>query len=784
MSLPGTGLGDRHAHRRPLAAAILVVLLLAAVVFSQLRVRTDMADFIPAGGSQAARLMEGEIRSGAVTSLILVAIEGVNSAELARISNALADGMRASGAFRFVANGRQLVSPAEREWLFRYRYLLSPGVTASSFEAGALRSDFERLLRGLQGAASPVLERIGFADPTGAFLALAGAAEGSSHVQTRHGVWFAAGAGRALLIARMQAGGLDVAAQDRALAAIRRTFAASRPGTARLLLAGPAIFAHDAAQAIRHDIELLSIVSTLLVAAVLVWRFRSPWVIAAIGVPIVLSICVAALVVQIVFGFVHGITLGFGTTMLGVSVDYPVLLIGHRKRGEAAPATLRRIGPAFNLAVATAALGLAGMTFSGFPGLSQLGLFSVTGVLTAAAATRWFLPRLIVAADLAPVAAGDPALLRRLERLRAWRGAALLPVAAAGVLLLLGGGPPAQHDLAAMSPVPKAALDLDTRLRADLGVPDVGPLLVVQGATAEAVLRREDGLMRRIGALVREKVLAGVDAANRLLPSVATQELRRAALPSRKVLAARIGEASKDLPFQPTAFDPFLNDVAAARALPPVRPEDVRSIALAERISPLLFSRHGSWFGIVVPRGVSDRGRLIAAIPNRDGMTWLDMRAEADGLLQQATAQAWRWLAGGGVAAFAALALSLRDWRRLARVAGAVGASLLIAFAVLALMGERFSLLQIVAIQLVAGVGLDYALFFARPQLDEEERSRTLRTLVTCNIMSLLTFGLLAFCRTPLLREIGVTVAVGMVSAMACAFMFAGELQPAAVVEV
>ena len=125
-----------------------------------------------------------------------------------------------------------------------------------------------------------------------------------------------------------------------------------------------------------------------------------------------------------------------------------------------------------------------------------------------------------------------------------------------------------------------------------------------------------------------------------------------------------------------------------------------------------------------------------------------------------------------------ALALALRDTRRLLRVTGAVAAALLLTFAILGLSGARLSLLHIIALQLVAGVGLNYALFFARRQLDEEERSRTLRTLVTCNGMSLLTFGLLAFCRTPLLREIGVTAAVGMVAAMVFAFLFAGEASP------
>jgi predicted exporter len=41
--------------------------------------------------------------------------------------------------------------------------------------------------------------------------------------------------------------------------------------------------------------------------------------------------------------------------------------------------------------------------------------------------------------------------------------------------------------------------------------------------------------------------------------------------------------------------------------------------------------------------------------------------------------------------------------------------------------------------------------------------------------MTLMTFGLLALCRTPLLRDIGATVVVGVVAAMIFAFLFAGQ---------
>ena len=339
-------------------------------------------------------------------------------------------------------------------FLFRNRYLLSPAVTDQSFATAALQADFAHVLRLLQSSASALGSQFGLSDPTGAFLALGKEWAGASQVRSAHGVWFASDRDRALLLAATRARGMDVAGEQAATAAVQAAFAAANPGSATLVATGPPVFARDAAALIRGDVERLSIVSTLLIAALLLWRFRSPWVIAAIAVPVVLSIAAAALAVQAAFGFVHGVTLGFGMTMLGVTVDYPVLLIGHRKRGEAASGTLRRIGQAFALAVVTASLGLTGMLFSGFPGLSQLGLFSVTGILVAAAVTRWVLPRLIVAADLAPTALDDPAGFSRIERLRAGRGVGVAVCAAAALYLVWAGGLRWQTDLTALSPVP------------------------------------------------------------------------------------------------------------------------------------------------------------------------------------------------------------------------------------------------------------------------------------------------------------------------------------------
>jgi predicted exporter len=759
----------------PIAVALLGATLLAALIFSRIDVHSDMTDFLPRGRSEAARLMLEELRTGSATGLVMLGIENAPPDVLAQISRDMTDAMVHSGQFAFVNNGaRNLLNSSDQQMLFRYRYLLSPLTRPEAFTVQALRDDMQRLLRGLQSSAAPLLQQFGFADLTGTFLALARDWVGTSKIRSVNGVWFAPERDRALILARTRAGGLDIAGQEAADAVIRESFAAARQGDARLLAAGPPIFALQAADRMRADVQMLSIASAALVAGLVLWRFRSPWVLGVIAVPVVLGVTAGALVVQLAFGFVHAVTIGFGMTMLGITVDYPVLLIGHRKQSEAAPATLRRIGRAFALAVITAALGLTGMLSSGFPGLSQLGCFAIIGILTAAAVTRWLLPRLIVAADLAPVASGDPTRLLRIERLRAWRVWCVGACVLAGVGLLAMGGLRLESNLTALSPVPESAFALDAELRQELGAPDAVSIALVQGEDAEAVLSREEALLPVLDRMIADKVFSGVEIAARYLPSVATQRERQASLPKPDELAARIATAQEWLPFRAGAFQTFTDDIDASRSMPTLRPSDITSPLIAARLQPLLFLRGQSWYGVIAPSDIRQPQRFATAMQDA-GAIYVDVTAEANTVVAAYTAMAWRWLGLGAIAALVAIAVGLRDLRRVVSVAGAIAGAVLVTVGILTATGARLSLLHIVSLQFVAGVGLDYALFFARRQLDEEERARTLRTLVTCNAMTLLTFGLLALCRTPLLRDIGTTVVIGALAALIFAFMFAGE---------
>ena len=749
---------------RSVLLALTVSILALIATLATITVRTDMAAFLP---QATGKPVLDELRTGAATGILLVGIEHADPQTLARIATAMAQTLEQTDLFTAILGGPTTFDPT---LLFAHRYQL----TDPDLSVEALQQGMTGLLRQMRSAAGPMAAQYGLADPPGAFTSLLKSL-GDPPVRILDGAWFAPDLSRALLLLRTRAPGMDIPAQTTAIAAIQTAFAAANPSPARLLVSGPGVFARDAAAAIRADVERISILSTLLVIALLWWRFRSLLVLAAIGAPVILSVAIAALTVQAVFGAVHGIALGFGATMLGVSLDYPVLMIGHRKRSEPAAATRARIGRAFIMAVACAVLGLLAMIASGFPGLVQLGTFAATGLLACAILTWTILPRLIVAADLAPVAAGE-AWLPQIERLRQGRALAILPIAAAALTLAVHGIT-WESDLQALSPVPPASIALDREMRAQLGAGDAGQLVLIRAPTADAVLAAQESLLPTLDRLRETGALRSYEAAARILPSAARQQARQAAIPPD--IEARVAAAQSGLPFRPGAFDPFLHDIAAARTAPPLHPDDLAGTPLAIRLEPLLQRRADAWLGPIILQGVTDPAPIAAAMPPGGNagnvqITFVDIRHDLGTILADTTARAWWWLAASLVLALAVLLAGLRDARSL-RVLASLAAAILVTVAILAALGTRLSLIHLVALQLVVGVGLDYALFFARRQLDAEERARTLRTLVTCCAMTLLTFGLLAACQTPLLRDIGITVAIGASLAMAFAFLIAGE---------
>ncbi|HUL14210.1 MAG TPA: MMPL family transporter [Methylococcaceae bacterium] len=761
-------------ERLPLILWLTFMAVCAWVAF-RAPISSDLTHFLPTRAGMAERILVDQLRQGAASRLILMALEGPNEAELAQTSNRLADALRQSPLFTHVNNGSQPLSASERDFLFTQRYLLSPEVTPERFSVAGLKRLLEMRLSELASPAGLLQKEFLPRDPTGEFLQVVRVWSSQEGPATRQGVWFSPNGKKALLIAETQAPGFDFGAQAEAVKLIRESFAAARGHEpVALQMAGPPVFSVEANSAITRDATRLSILNVLAVTALLWAVYRSARVILLGLIPLASGALAGAAAVSLVFGGIHGITLGFGATLIGVAADYPNHLFTHSAPGESPRHAVRRIWPTLRLGILTNIAGFAAMLFSGFQGLSQLGVFAAAGLLTAGAACRWIVPLLMSEGIRLPQAliAGLSSSFRPPLCLRP---IPLLAGAGAIAWLWASPAPMWNDDVNALSPVPEASKKLDETLRAELGAPDLRKLILVLADSEEQALERSERLAAELRRLIENQALTGFDMAALYLPSKALQARRQAALPDRQTLALNLHSALRELPFRDGAFEPFLSEVADAKTQSLLDSQNLASGSLALRINALLFRQDGRWVALVPLKGVVDERRItdvLTAMADPD-LIYLDLKEETGRLLTGYRLEALHLLGWSLFTIVLLLTLGLRSVGGMLRVLLPMLAAACVTAAIMAEAGGGLSLFHLVSLLLVMGLGMDQALFFNRTAANPEEKGRTLLSLLLCSLSAVIAFGILASSGINILHAIGATVALGAFFALLFAAMLA-----------
>ncbi|AEG91322.1 MMPL family transporter [Ramlibacter tataouinensis] len=791
----------RDARRWLPVALWLLAMAVAAVLVARARFTADMSAFLPQAPTAEQQLLVDQLSDGLVSRLILVGITGADAGQRAELSRRLAAQLRADAKFVAVANGESTGMERDQALLFRHRYALSPAVTPERFGVPGLRAAIQDTLDLLASPAGLLVKDLVPRDPTGEIVTLveqlgAQSATAQNRPRILEGVWASRDGRRAVLLLQTRAPGGDTDAQQAAVHAVHQAFDRARGETgaqaASLQLAGPGVFGVQIRERIEREVTRLSAAGTALIVVLLLLLYRSLPALVLGLLPVASGVLVAIAAVSLGFGTVHGLTLGFGTTLIGEAVDYSIYLFvqsrqGGGRTGEADWA--RRFWPTIRLGVLTSLFGFAALLFSGFPGLAQLGLYSIAGLATAALVTRWVLPRLLPERfAVRDISAPGLWLSRAVASAGALRWPALALVAASLLVLVLHRDRVWNHELAALNPTPAADQALDQSLRADLGAPDVRFLVVIAAGSQEQALAGAEQAAAALQPLVERNLLGGVDSPTHLLPPMATQRARLAAIPPRPELERRLREALAGLPLQPSRLQGFLEDAERARQSPPVQRADLDGTTLAVAVDGMLVQRTlegqgAQWRAFLplhAPRGAS--GTLdpapiraaLAALPAQAGRVLLvDLKGEADALYSGYLREALLLSLAGLVAIVILIAVALRSLRATLRVMAPLAGAVLAVMAGLALAGQALSILHLIGLLLVVAVGSNYALFFAGGGKEGGILPTTLASLLFANVAAVLGFGILALSSVPVLHAIGITVGPGAVLALVLAAVFA-----------
>ena len=759
-----------------------VFVLLAVYIARHITFVTDITNFMPDGsGSELASLSRELVHSDLARTMVLT-VGAEDPTRAVAAAKQMAEALRAHPEVAWLrSNADAELQRSTYELYFPRRFYFLSDAPERELPARlsdeALRAQAQRVRETLALPVSPLLKRIVPEDPLGAFPAILERLQGGEPPLATHDGVFTTRDGRwAVLLLSTKHSAFDTVAQAPLLEEIHARFEEARARFGDDLVleqSGANRFALEAEGAVRDDAYRIMAFSLLGVAGIFLLFFRSTRALVLALAPALAGVVVGMATCIAVFGRIDGMTVAFGASLIGSTIDYPVHVLNLwslAPPGTSAWAIARGLRGSLALAALTTVAGFIGLALTKFQGFRELGVFATVGIAASLLATLYLLPDLLPAGRTVPplssrLADWLAASVLGLRTRRRWL--ALLPLGA-----VLFGAVALPHlvfvdDLARLGEPAPALLAEEQRVRERVSSFDAGRLVVALADGPEEAIERNEEVHARLAAEVAAGRLAGIRSLHGLLWSEPLQRRNLAALRADETLPARLDAAFQQAGFRAGAFAPF----AAALAAPPepLTLAELRASPLGELASTLVMDLGGRTGVVTYLRGVSDADAVRSALAGLSDVHWFEQRAFLNEIYRSFRDQTVRQTAYGSLLVLPILMLRYRGLRRALAaflpsiLSGVVVASLFAAF------GQPINLLHVVSLLVVMGMGVDFGIYLVDSVESHRALGATLTSILLCCLATIFAFGTLALSSHPALRAIGLTSGLGI----ALSFLFA-----------
>ncbi|TNE86532.1 MAG: hypothetical protein EP330_22600 [Deltaproteobacteria bacterium] len=518
---------------------------------------------------------------------------------------------------------------------------------------------------------------------------------------------------------------------------------------------------------VKQDIARTSGASALLVLLVLAVTFRSPRAIVLVFVPLVIANLINLATAELAIGSLNTYT-SFGTAILiGLGIDFAVHLVGRYREQRASGSEVEDAiaeawdltGPPCTTAALTSAAGFLALSVADFRGFAQLGVLLATGLVVCLGAMLVLLPVLIAWLDPDP-----PVLLgTKTEQAVSTSDYRLAPL---GLMLLV-----TLTAMMGVAKIPDIEFEFDSSTLRNDG------LAYDELSEAERALARESYAPVVItypdaASLAKAHVQVNRDIAEDKYQYVAAAVSMETVLPSDQ--AVRI-EALKEL--AALANHPNLRYLPPPIAKPLVELRGYTGEAVTreqlpgalvdflggdERHRLLVFPKGNMWDLTEAAAFSAEIAELAPGRPAAGEYTTL-------GSLYNLVRTDMPVIAG--LALFLVCALTFIDLKKVHWAAGAIGtllSGMVWAGAAVQTLGVKLSILNVVGIPILLGIGVDVVIHLLH-RLKEEGPGGVRRAMATTGVAAsvstlttILSFLSLLLAGNRGVRDLGLLVVVGL----------------------
>ena len=718
-------------------AAVAALGILAVLAAIYVDVRTD-ADAVFAPDTLDLNPLDTSV--GRELLVALVSPDRARRTDLARDIAAMLD---RDPKIAMVHAGPGSFSDAFLDWVWNRRFRLSlpepddltvAGLSLHLVEARQSLASAEGMMFG---------DRL-LRDPTGSFARLLDRfADGAPELAQYDGVWQSHDDEAALLFVTLADRDFETGEIAALTEGIRERSAAA--GVTVYLL-GPRVVAAEISAETARESTRTALIAVGLLLVWLLWIVRSGRALVLAILPMACGFVAGCLAVQVLFGSVHVIALGFGGVLTGLALDYALHVLGHS--GASRPEAQRLV----LLGAVTTAVGFLAMLGSGVPALMQTGVFVATGLPIAAILSR-------------TIPASPDRVLRAppFERLawpmpfRPWIETGIL---IAGIVVLAGY--PASTSTTLFDP-PDTLVESIDKFETMVALPSGRHAVLVEASTLPELLARQADLDSVLASAVNAGALDRYAMTLAYLPVAATLPDLADLLPAVPVFEERAARALGDNGMEP--------DFAAAQGAAYREALHAPVITLAElegfpETRPLAAHLDTTGTGlreVVRLFGLNDADAVAGAVAGSGipGVRMLDLAGPIEDAMATLRHKVLLWLGIGSIVAFGVLLIGHRERSRAVVIARTTGAAVALTALLMAGITGPLGIFEIVALTLVFGIGIDYGLFLDREPASDL-RIADFRSVGLCAVSTMIAFSIMAVSPVKLLHDIGLTVFLGV----------------------
>ena len=540
---------------------------------------------------------------------------------------------------------------------------------------------------------------------------------------------------------------------------------------------GAAFIAAANAKQIKRDIQLTIGIALTVLLLIFIFYYRSVWTPLIVVLPTVFGALLALTFLVILRPQLSAISLGIGSLLIGITLDYSLHILTHIRNGETGKQLYKSVTKPILMSSITTALAFLCLLFINSPALQDLGVFAAVSVLGASVMALLFVPQVYKSKQHQKIKKTT-----FLDRFAAYplhkNKVALLCVG----ILVLGScfsynSVGFNQDLEQLNYKPQHLVKAEKELENITNSVSKSVYVSAYGDNLETVLQQNDSVYGLLNDLERDGKIKSFNSVGGLMASEKTQEEKikdwhqfwhQGQFETTK---KSIDSISEKLNFKPDAFSSFYNTINSnfkpltLKAYP-----NFGSNMIADYISEENGFITATAIVKIKDGQMTNLQRIFERLPNT---LLIDRKQVNETLLNHLKTDFNHliWYCFGVV--LLVLFLFYQNWKLVVITSIPICLTWLLTIGIMGLFQLQFNVFNSIISAFIFGLGVDYSIFITNALLNKG-RKNILTTHKTAILLSVLTtilgVGVLIFAKHPALHSVALVSVIGIFSAMLIAF--------------